>query len=269
MWRWLMMITHKLQTYLDLGTLVPTNTQVGSDVASSEWWTPLSNQFDDLIWLYYSGRNVFLNQRFNPEDAEGCRSNIRKTFGIFIKSKYRQLEMLWQSYVADYNPLWNVDGVEGFISKDTHTGTDTNAHSGHDKTEYEDNGSTTRSGNEVMAGSGNDTTTDGNTTFNSSTFFDTDKSKTDYGKTDTHTYNNVADTKDLDGYSDTTYNSTNTNTKNLQDDHIDLRIRQGNIGVTKSTDLLESSTDLWENEKMDFYKYVVRMCVNQVSYAVE
>ena len=42
------MIQHKIQTYLDMGTLVPTNTQVGSDVMNSEWWSKLSPMFDDI-----------------------------------------------------------------------------------------------------------------------------------------------------------------------------------------------------------------------------
>lgn len=171
--------------------------------------------------------------------------------------------------MADFNPLWNVDGVEGFVSKDTHTGTDTDRHTGHDKTSYEDNGNITKSGNETDAGTGNDTTTDSNTTFNSSAFLDTKKSKIDYGKTNTHTYNSVKDTKDLDGFSDAVYDSQNQKTLNIEDNHVDLKIRQGNIGVTKSTDLVRDNQAMYQDELLDFYKYVVRCCVNQVSYAVE
>lgn len=264
------MIQHKIQTYLDLGTLVPTNTQVGSDVASSEWWSKLSPMFDDLIWLYYADRTVFLNSRFNPNNQSECRDNIRKTFGIYLKSRCREIDRLWVGYMSDFNPLWNVDGVEGFISQDTHTGTDTQTHRGKDTTLTEDNGNITKSGNETIASTGNDTSTDSNTTFDSSTFYDREKNVLNHGKTDTHTYNSVKDTRDLDGKNETTYNSDMTNTKNLSDEHIDLRIRQGNIGVTQSDKILGDSQRLWaENELMSFYKYIVRCCINQVSYAVE
>lgn len=265
-----MMIQHKIQTYLDLGTLVPTNTQVGSDVANSEWWTKLSPMFDDLIWLYYTDRTVFLNNRFNPNNPSECRENIRKTFGIYLKSKCRLLDRLWVGYMADFNPLWNVDGVEGFISKDTHTGTDTTRHTGTDRVNRDDTGNITKSGNETNVSSGTDTSIDSNTTYNSSTFYDNDKNTFNHGKSDTHTYNQVRDTHDLHNLDVTTYNSQNDETKNLTDNHVDLKVRQGNIGVTQSDKILADAQKLYMDENlMDFFKYVVRSCVNQVSYAVE
>lgn len=264
------MITHNLETYLNIGTLVPTNTQVGSDVVNSEWWQPLSNQFDDLIWLYFADRQVFLNNRFNPEDSASCRDAIRKTFGIYIKSKYRLLDRLWVGYMADFNPLWNVDGVEGFISKDTHTGTDTSRHTGTDRVQSDDTGNVTKTGNETDTTSGSDTSTDSNTTYNSSTFYDTEKNVLQHGMNNTHTFNQVRDTRDLHNNNLTTYNTQDDITKNLTDNHVDLKVRQGNIGVTQSDKILGDSMRLYEDENlMDFYKYVVRSCVNQVTYAVQ
>ena len=263
------MIQHNLQKYLDLGTLTPTNTQLGTEVVNSEWWPHVSPMFDDLIWLYYGDRTVFLNKKFDPEESSTTRENIRKTFGIYLKSRCRQLDRLWEGFMADFNPLWNVDGVEGFISKDTHTGTDTTRHTGTDRVNRDDTGNITKSGNETNASSGTDTSINSNTTFNSSTFYDNDKNTINHGKTDTHTYNQVRDTHDLHNLDITTYNSQNDETKNLTDNHVDLKVRQGNIGVTKSTDLIKDNQAMYQDELMDFYKYVVRCCVNQVSYAVE
>lgn len=171
--------------------------------------------------------------------------------------------------MADFNPLWNVDGVEGFISKDTHTGTDTTRHTGTDRVNRDDTGNITKSGNETNVSSGTDTSIDSNTTYNSSTFYDNDKNTYNHGKSDTHTYNQVRDTHDLHNLDVTTYNSQNDETRNLTDNHVDLKVRQGNIGVTKSTDLIKDNQAMYQDELMDFYKYVVRCCVNQVSYAVE
>ena len=132
---------HNLETYLnEFETLTPTDTQVGSAVVQSEWWNPLKDQFDNLIWLYYPQRTIFLNDRFSPDDSQQTYDNIIKTFTIWIKSHKRQLDRLWVGYMADFNPLWNVDGVEGFVSQDTHTGTTTNTHTGDDRLTYEDNG---------------------------------------------------------------------------------------------------------------------------------
>ena len=252
-----------------MGTLVPTNTQVGTEVVNSEWWPHVSPMFDDLIWLYYGDRTVFLNKKFDPEDSSTTRENIRRTFGVYLKSRCRQLDRLWEGFMADFNPLWNVAGVEGFISKDTHTGTDTTRHTGTDRVNRDDTGNITKSGNETNVSSGTDTSIDSNTTYNSSTFNDNDKNTYNHGKSDTHTYNQVRDTHDLHNLDVTTYNSQNDETRNLTDNHVDLKVRPGNIGVTKSTDLIKDNQAMYQDELMDFYKYVVRCCVNQVSYAVE
>ena len=45
-------------------------------------------------------------------------------------------------------------------------------------------------------------------------------------------------------------------------------IRQGNIGVTKSSELLLDTLALYDDLLMDFVHYVVNDCINQVSYAV-
>lgn len=262
---------HNLETYLnEYETLTPSDTQVGEDVVGSDWWSGLKSQFDELIWLYFPSRTIFMNDRFNPEDTDTTYTNIIKTFSIWIKSHKRQLDRLYVGYMADFNPLWNVDGVEGFVSKDTHKGSTTEEHTGDDRLTYEDNGNTRRSGNESIASSGTDTDTRQVKTFDDVTNWkDESKNSADYGKTDTHTYNNVTDTKDLDGFKNQNYDSTLERTNDLLDEHVDMKIRQGNIGVTQSDKILGDAQRLYMDDIMDFYKYVVRSCVNQVSYAVE
>lgn len=79
-----------------------------------------------------------------------------------------------------------------------------------------------------------------------------------YGKTDTKSFNNREDS--------ITYGKTDTETRNLHDDeHTEVR-RFGNIGVTKSTDLIDSqrSTVLF-----DFFKTVCHDCINLVTYSVD
>lgn len=265
------MLQHNLTYYLNnYDTLTPTDLQVGTEVAQSEWWSGLKSQLDDLIWLYYPQRTLFLNERFTPEDTDTTYSNIIRTFSIWLKSKKRLLDRIYVGYTSDFNPLWNVDGVEGFVSKDSHTGSYTDTHEGDDRLTYEDNGNTTRSGNETDATTGTDTDTHKVTTFDDNVNFK-NESQDSYlhGKTDTHTYNNVKDEKDYDGFKNQNYDSSMTRENDLLDEHVDMRIRQGNIGLTKSTDLLESNLNLYSNENFDFYKYVTRMLVNEVSYAVE
>lgn len=120
-----------------------------------------------------------------------------------------------------------------------------------------------------------------------------DKTVTGYGKTETETYNSVTDAhtySDTDtetrnatdattyGKSDTTtygktdtlqhgktdamtygktdkttYASSNTETRNLADKHVEMTIRQGNIGVTKTQELLESQIDLTSRDALIDY----------------
>jgi len=264
------MLQHNLLYYLnEYETLTPTDASLG-DVASSDWWTKLKPQFDDLIWLYYPQRTLFLNERFKPEDHDTTHNNILRSFAIWLKAHQRQLDRLWVVYTSDFNPLWNVDGVEGFVSKDSHTGTSTDTHSGDDRMTYEDNGDTTRSGNESIASSGTDTDTHKVATFDDvANFKNESQDSLLHGKTDTHTYNSVKDKRDYDGFKNQNYDSELETTRNLLDEHVDMRIRQGNIGVTRSDTLLDESQKYYQKEETDFLKYVVRMCVNQVTYAVE
>ena len=327
---------HTIEQFLnDFNTITPTDIEVGSAVAQSDWWASLKSQMDDLFWMYYGNRVVFINDRFDPDDDEECYDNIIKTFVIWLRSKKRMLDRLYVTYTSNFNPLWNVDAVIGTVSQDTHTGTDVAARTGSDTSRQsgsdvdrlsgadvntlggsdieQQSGTdsseihitkdeTTRTGNEAIAKTGTDTNSHGVFTFD-----DTSNAKpstidsTEYGSTDTHTYNSVKDAHQMDqeaettygqrdqmtyGKTDTTqygrtdtmtygkqdqmtYNNTLTDTKNLADDHVEMMIRQGNIGITRSDELLMHANEYYQNENWDFYKYVVRMLVNQVSYAVE
>lgn len=84
-----------------------------------------------------------------------------------------------------------------------------------------------------------------------------------YGETDTRTLN-TTDTQ--------TYNSSNTDTKNLKDtdEGTITRVteRTGNIGVTKTQELLESDRDYWLNLKSLFYENVITDIINDICYKI-
>lgn len=332
-----MAMKHTIEQFLeDYNTLTPTNLQVGSAVAQSDWWSGLQTQFDDLLWMYYGNRVIFMNDRFNPENDDAAYANIIRSFVIWLKEHKRQLDRLYVGYMSDFNPLWNVDGVTGTISEDKHTGTDTARKTGSDTNKSSGTDTTRLSGSDSVAQSGtnvdqlsgtdsieynilkDDTTRTGSQTNSSDgtdtnshgvfTFDDTSSAKpsaidsTEYGKIDTIAFNSVKDAHELASENETTYgkrdemtfgktdtttygkqdattygkqdqttyNNTLTDTKNLKDEHIDMVIRQGNIGVTRSDELLTHSAEYYQNDDLsNFYKYVVRSCVNMVSYAVE
>lgn len=228
---------------------------------------------------------------------------LHKLYNIWRSEKLPGFIKLYEAMRANYNPIWNVDGVTGIISEDTHTGTSTDARTGNDTTTASGTDTTTasgtdstlhsgtitngknvtldqniRSGSVTTAASGTDTTTNQVSTFDDVTNWkNKDKSAVGYGKSETETYNNLTDAhtySDLDtqtnnntdattygkadatvyGRSDRTdYNSSNTETRNLADKHVEMNIRQGNIGVTKTQELLESQIDLTNRDELIDY----------------
>ena len=205
--------------------------------------------FDEFYEYIVNGWTNTLDE-YNSIHAH-MRNNITK---CIIENRYRWGNLM-KSCLLDFNPLWNVDGVTGEIRETTHTGTDTNTHSGKDTTSKKGYDTNVKSGNEQLdyIGSktntkgGNDITTTSNTTTESTTFYDATKSDTDYGQTDTEsftnrndkrTYNNVQDKMDYNSSNENEYNSSLARLLNLKDKDLFMQIRQGNIGVTTTTKLL-------------------------------
>lgn len=208
------------------------------------------------------------------------------TFSSWYGSRQPAIERLYQAYRASYNPIWNVDGVEGRVQQTTHTGTDTdkktgditnagkttNTSTGKSTTTNSGKSSNTRTGNETNVPTGSDVVTTANTTFTDDTFEDVTRVTTEFdnSRTDTHTYNSVKDEYAVDAQAPLkeeylvdaqnplketyevdaqnplkeTYNTELQKTLNLSDQDLEMTIRQGNIGVTKSQDLVMSEKDV-------------------------
>lgn len=297
------MSKHDINYYLTANnnTLCPADISLG-DIASAEWWQFVKPLWDDVLWLYYGDRVVFFNRRFPEDDDITSINNILRSWVIMLKSKARNYERLYNLYMQDYNPLWNVDGVTGTVAQDDHTGTDTRKKTGADTlrqqgTDTRELGGTdstdittsddlVKSGNEAMQASGDDTNVKQVATFDSGDkWVNSEKDTVHNGKLDTHTYNNVTDARDIETSHETTYGKTDTNTrnltdtqeynstdqdtKNLTDKHVDMVIRQGNIGVTSSQSLWKEETEVWSDQMSEFVKQIIREAVNLVTYAVE
>lgn len=327
--------------YLDTyETLLPSDTSLG-DVADHLWFLYIKGKFNDMVWADFYDREVFNNHKFPSSDPESAYENIIKTIKIRMINKDRIYDRMFNAFMADYNPLWNVDGITGRITESTHTGTDTDTKEGTDTLSFTGGHSNVRSGNEELEYAGTESTeykgkestdykgtedleylgTETNTrngdvdhttqvtTFDSSTLRQTQKMTDSYtnledekeftnrkdtksftnrtdeksftnrqddrsftDRTDTTTYNDITDTfayDPVDGEKqETEYDSTFTKTLNLSDKDLELIIRQGNIGVTKSSELLHDTLALYDNYLMDFVRYVVNDCINQISYAI-
>lgn len=294
---------HDINYYLaeNNNTLCPSDISLG-DIANTEWWQFLKPLWDDMLWLYYGDRVVFFNRRFPDNDDITAINNILRSWVIMLKSKAHNYERLYNLYMQDYNPLWNVDGVTGTVAQDDHTGTDTRkktgsdtlrqtgtdtrAATGTDSTDITTSDDLVKSGNETMQASGDDTNVKQVATFDSGdNWVNSEKDTVHNGKLDTHTYNNVTDARDIETSHDTTYGRTDTNTKNLTDTqeynttdqdtrnltdkHVDMVIRQGNIGVTMSQQLWEAEANIWRDNMSEWAKQIIKEAVNLVTYAVE
>ena len=325
---------YRIMDYLNnYDSLTPSDTQVGS-VTTSEWWSPLKAQFDDLLWMYFDNRTVFVNEKFKPDEPDATKDNIVRTFAILLKSKKPQLDRMYDVLTREYNPIWNVDGVTGTIYTDTHTGTNTqnktgtdtlnasgtdtnritgsdavaqtgsntNTQSGSDSfEEHTTKDDTTRTGNMVIGDGGTDITNHDRYTFDDQTTAKKEGADTTaYGKTETTTYNSVKDAHLYDNETETSYGKVDTttfgktdtttygkvdtmqygkqdqttyntqvqDTRNLSDEHIEMVFRQGNQGITMTQQMVTSEWELREKFG-DFFKYVVHLCVNMVTYGVE
>lgn len=267
-------------------SLLPSDGQV-STIASKEWYTALKPHFDDLIWEYYADRVVFIDSRFKcDDDAATLINKIKRSFAILLKTKDYTFDKLYETTQLEYNPLWNVDGVVGTIHETTANEEKAETHTGSD--------TLTRDGDDTHKKTGKDKTSIGETTdFTSDDGTDTTDYTTTYDSTDstppaeylehrTNEETGRTDKTDVDrseeieyGSNDKLeYNSTHTTeydtetggTSERYQKDLDLVIRQGNIGVTKSTELLD---DQRETVLFDFFKTVVHECVNTCTYAVD
>ena len=319
--------------YLDnYETLLPDDADIPS-IANELWYQYIKGKFDDKTWEDFYSRQIFNVMKFNNEDNDINYANIIKSIKIRLLTKSRIYERMFNAFMSDYNPLWNVDGVTGTIRESTHTGDVTNTgktettntgktettntgksettNTGKSETTNTGKNKTTKTGNETNVPTGKDITENSATTFDSGTFRDTTRTENTFEtRTDTHTYNNVKDEYEIDSVNPMketykvddenplkqtykvddqnplketykvddqnplkqTYKVDDQNplkeTRNLSDTDLEMVIRQGNIGVTKSSELLLDTINLYNEQLMDFVHFVVNDCINQISYSI-
>lgn len=210
---------------------------------------------------------------------------ISDTIYSTLKNNAEKYRKIFEAQFLKFHPEWNVDGVETTTRTLDQTGTDTNKKTGDDtatrtgnetdaKTGTETN---TKTGNETDAKTGSTSETTAKTTFDSATFYDTEKkTTTPNNATDTHTYNQVADTLSFTNRTDThtynqvkdktDYNSTDTETRNLHDAELTIYERHGNIGVVSTVKLLQEYVEL--AEQLNFTAIVASDIVNSITYMV-
>ena len=242
-----------------------------------------SEEFKSIIMMQYTSFGLYSPSYYDSdqkkivsiiEDTDAAVEKLHELFTLWIKDRKSGISKMLDALRKNYNPIWNVDGVEGTIHQSTHTGTDTDKKTGTDTTSGSETGTVTntgkstntRTGNETDTPTGKDINTGFNTTFDSSTFRDTQKTEASFeNRIDTHTYNEVKDTFEVDSENPTTetrnlanggstqYNSQTQKTLNLKDEDLDMKIRQGNIGVTSTQSLIRQQIDLTDLDDIITY----------------
>lgn len=212
-----------------------------------------NSQFFTKICHKYSSFSVLCPRYYDDDekkmvdlvtDRSEAISYLQALFTLWYDDRVAGVEKLYNTFRDSYNPLWNVDGVEGHVEETSGLGNESNVHSGHDDLTKGSGYTSTRTGNETDTPSGSNTMTTSKTTFDDSSFKDTDKVTNQPGVTATHTYNSVRDQYTQSGKDTTDYASTMTHNRNLVDKNIFMHIRQGNIGVTSSQSLIRQQFDI-------------------------
>ena len=314
------MVKYNIGYYLDeFDTLLPADEDVPA-IVNSLWYQYIKTKFNDEVWANFYDRELFDNRKFNNDNDQLNYDNIIKTIKIRLINKQRIYDRMFNAFIADFNPLWNVDGVTGTIRESTHTGTDTDAHSGTDTqtgsgghtnvrtggvdydysgketTDYKGTETTGYTGSETDTKGGNVTVEESHTTFDSATYNPTVKTvttpldtntksftnrqdqksfsnradeKSFTNRKDTETYKSVTDTYTMQNeQQQTLFNSSLTKTLNLKDNDLEMIIRQGNIGVTRSDELITHALELFDSQLYDFVRYVTNDLISQVTYSI-
>lgn len=190
----------------DDGNFVVTYTNVGVTPA----------QLTDMYWTLY-GKNM-LSQPLRTYDGFVKSQDVsylaKKINSILLLNKYKYLKWIDTMGYA-YNPLWNVDGSESFQFIDTH-------------------GNITRTNTPILQQSQELQTAP----YDSTTYRATNKTTNTYSgtqSTDTETHAQVTEAE----ISGPVHAITGGDYS-----HIEKRVRQGNIGVTMTTQLIEAEREL-------------------------
>ena len=266
-----------------------------------------ADEFKTIIKNQYTSFSLLSPGYYDPDneqwvdiipDTAAAISELHNLFQLWVKDRGPAISKLFDALRKSYNPIWNVDGVEGHILQSSHTGTVTNTgksektntgksettHTGKTDTTNSGKSSNTKTGNETSEPTGNDIAIKAVTTYDDDTFRDTEKNTTQFtSRKDTHTYNSVKDSYEVDGQNPLkesyeiddnnplkdsyevddqnplkeTYLIDSQNplqeSRNLSDQDLEMTIRQGNIGVTSTQSLLRQQIDLTELDDLITY----------------
>lgn len=231
--------------------------------SSREWYLSIAGVIEKILRIRDGKRelqNFVLQAPFTQPDqqyfddmTQAVKDNIDMLFIVNDESYAR----IYRALTEEYNPIWNVDGTETLTYTRDNTGTQGNVVD-HTGTQDVD---TTNSGALTTTEGITHTVTTKKTTYNSATLNVTDE------VTDTPSAGSTAETDTRKFEVDRTDNLKDeaTRTDNLHEAYSETKVRGGNIGVTKSQELIDSEIQLRLNYK--FLEIVEHDILHMIAYS--
>lgn len=205
------------------------------------------DDYDDSHAVFDQAFAKKYGERFMDLEADTLSDAITEARGIFSAVTMLNLNNWARLYYAlslDYNPLYNVDG----LTTHTYGATEETTAYGADKTTNK----MAQRQDTNQYGATEATTTDYSNAYDVNQDSETGKTvSSDTTHTDTLTTGAHNDEIARDAHTD----------KRSTIQHIDTELRQGNIGVTKSTDLLTSEYDM--RMRLSFWNVVFKSLVTE------
>ena len=254
----------KIKNYL--ATPIISNTIPINDFEFLSEYRQNSVKLDNHYMKMYG--NLSLDEEMEGATDTLTKTNITNEITNCLYAHKEQLNRIYKINNLEYNPLYNVDGTTTTTSEIGER-LETN-------TIGEQNNTTTIGALNVTSNQGeqnnSDTegirhteTTNKATGYNGNTMMDDNKSINDS--------NEVTNSSTIGAREDITSTSEQIN-KNKIDSKTDTikhnsytdkvtEVRQGNIGVTKSTDLIQSQYDTWKN--IDFWNLLYNLIISSVT----
>ena len=226
---------------------------------SSKWFSLVGDILEPTIKAYYGERELF---KYSGNTIAEKIAEIKSQIDCLFMANNFNYEKIADAITAEFNPVWNVESKETLEYDRDNTGTQENEieHTGTQGT------SGTNTGTETTADTSGSLTTNSTTTFDSTNEYETGQSdvqnrgqiqRTDnLAHSETRTDNLAHSETRTDNLSHSETRTDNlahseTRTDNLKDDatrtddlhehYFETKIRGGNIGVTKSSELVEDS----------------------------
>lgn len=278
------------------------NSILPNNLPAEDYVSVITPLIDDFLKFNYGNRDMLYDFYEYLDEATDLQilTWIKEKIYLLFQAKNESYKRIYQGLTEEYNPLWNVDGKETITHSgtdtDRHTGTDTETHSGSDSV---DNTGTDRT-TETHSGTDTRTTTNDGTDTNTETNSGTDainnnvatfddpnvrlntSSQTLNGKQTVNTLDHDTTTTDAlqhgESISGSVTHGLTTETEyghviarqnghiiSHENGHKIVTERQGNIGLTKSTELLHDHLELWQG--LSFLDIIAKDIVQCICYS--